>query len=84
MRSADESYCMALKYFCKRKGQLSDDNIDKLLELEERNRDNLQMMIGINILLENYKFVEMKLKKLVGAEKEAFESYPIYTLWKER
>ena len=63
---------------------LSDENIDKLLELEERNRDNLQMMLGINILLENYKFVEMKLKKLVGAKKEAFESYPIYTLWKER
>lgn len=73
-----------LLQICKRRGRLSDDDIDKLLELEERNRDNLQMMIGINILLENYKFVEMKLKKLVGTEKEAFESYPIYTLWKER
>lgn len=79
-----DMYMVNLLQICKRKGQLSDDNIDKLLELEERNRDNLQMMIGINILLENYKFVEMKLKKLVGAEKEAFESYPIYTLWKER
>ncbi len=83
-KNKSDMYIVNLLQICKRRGQLSDENIDKLLELEERNRDNLQMMLGINILLENYKFVEMKLKKLVGAKKEAFESYPIYTLWKER
>ena len=83
-KNNSDMYIVNFLQICKRRGQLSDENIDKLLELEERNRDNLQMMIGINILLENYKFVEMKLKKLVGAEKEAFESYPIYTLWKKR
>lgn len=83
-KDKSDMYMVNFLQICKRKGQLSDDNIDTLLELEERNRDNLQMMIGINILLENYKFVEIKLRKLVGFEKEAFESYPIYTLWKER
>lgn len=65
-----------------RKSILSEQCLDELIEMEERNKDNVEMALGIEILLKNNIKAKRNWNSLSDNQRSAFERFPIYKLWK--
>ena len=63
----------------KRKKELSQEQIEKLEEMEE-NANDLMVKCAINILLENKRMAKKLIEKLTIEEQEKLMSFPIYGL----
>ncbi len=89
--SETELYIRKLNYFqvIKRKYPLTDIQTQELLELtenisiEDKNQE-LQLKIGINLLLDNQSMAEFYYKKLSKDIQKWFQEFPIFRFWKDK
>ena len=89
--SESELYIRKLNYFqvIKRKYPLTDIQTQELLELtenisiEDKNQE-LQLKIGINLLLDNQSMAEFYYKKLSKDIQKWFQEFPIFRFWKDK
>lgn len=65
-----------------RRGQLSDEQENELMDMLKEYADNDQMLAGIYILLGNYKLAKKYIDKLEDNTKAQFVEFPIYALMK--
>ena len=68
----------------KRRGALSYQDVLKLNEIGRKSNITHSLLVGIQILLENYQLATIYLNKLEKIDREQFESYPIFNLMKQK
>ena len=64
----------------KRKRPFTDEERDKLYDIKENEKDNIELQYGISILLENKSDIEHYYSKFDEKVKKEFSEYPIQNL----
>lgn len=63
-----------------RLGTLDADDIEKIIDIGIFNKEDLEVQLGVLILLNNYEEAEILMKSMEKELKDTFMSYPIYHL----
>lgn len=79
-QSKDEYIFLNLVQVRYRLGELSKEVIDKLVYMRAIYEDNIEMLTGIYILLDEKEQARNLISKMEEKEKELFMTYPIYNL----
>lgn len=84
LKEKDNSIYIVLNYYqtILRKRALSKEEIKNLKSLE-RKEENIEILLGISIILENKTNIDYYLEELTVKQKEKFKQYPIWNLVKE-
>ena len=84
LKEKDNSIYIVLNYYqtILRKRALSKEEIKNLKSLE-RKEENIEILLGISIILENKTNIDYYLEELTVEQKEKFKQYPIWNLVKE-
>ena len=84
LKEKDNSIYIVLNYYqtILRKRALSKEEIKNLKSLE-RKEENIEILLGISIILENKTNIDYYLEELNVEQKEKFKQYPIWNLVKE-
>lgn len=73
-------YLINMMQITKRVRDLTDEEIEKLIELRSSSEINDELLCGILILLESYSEFKVNFRKLTANQKDRFKNYPIFNL----
>lgn len=84
LKEKDNSIYIVLNYYqtILRKRALSKEEIKNLKSLE-RKEENIEILLGISIILDNKTNIDYYLEELTVEQTEKFKQYPIWNLVKE-